>query len=92
MDKKIPNYFNSILWSYDPKKIDSEKHKKTIIINAINYGDLRHWRWIKNTYGTETIREILSKIPATEIKSRTRRLASIIFSIKNYNYAPRGTY
>jgi len=88
----LPDFFAQILWSYDFTKIDPEKQKKTIIINAINYGDLRHWRWIVNYYGKEIIKEILEKVPATEIKPRTRRLTSIIFSVKYFNYASRGTH
>lgn len=92
MDKKLPNYFKPILWSYKLEDIDLGKDKKTIIVNAINYGDLKHWRWLKENYGQETIREILSTIPATEIKLRTRHLASLIFSITHFNYAHRSTH
>lgn len=92
MNRELPDYFKPILWSYSPGKIDLEKDKKTIIVNAINYGDLKHWRWLKENYGEDAIRKILMTIPATEIKERARRLASIIFSITSFNYAPRGTH
>lgn len=92
MDNKLPDYFKPILWSYRLKNVDLEKDKKTIIVNAINYGNLRHWRWLKENYGQETVREILSTVPVTEIKLRVRRLASLIFSITNFNYASRSTH
>lgn len=92
MDNKLPDYFKPILWSYNLKEVDSEKDKKTIIVNAINYGDLRHWRWLKENYGQEIVREILSTVPVTEIKLRTRRLASLIFSVTNFNYAHRSAH
>ena len=91
-NRSLPAFFANVLWSYDFVKIDPEKHKKTIIINSINYGNLKHWRWIANYYGKEIIKEMLEKVSATEIKPRTRRLVSIIFSVKHFNYAPRSTH
>jgi len=87
---KLPLFFKPILWSYVFDDLDLEEDKKTIIINSINYGDLRHWRWIVKYYGKENIREILIKIPFTEIRPRVAPLVSIIFSINKFNYALRG--
>ncbi|MFH1677918.1 MAG: hypothetical protein ABH888_03850 [Patescibacteria group bacterium] len=88
---KLPSYFKPILWSYDFSKIMPVKNKKTIIVNSINYGNLKHWKWLIKFYGKNNIKKILTSIPATEIKPRSRRLASLIFSIKKFNYASRGT-
>ena len=88
----LPQFFKTILWSYDFSKIDPEKNRKTIIINAINYGDLKHWRWLTKKYGKNVVTEVLSKIAATEIKPRARRLVSVIFSGVNFNYAQRSTH
>ncbi len=78
------------MWSYNFSAINIEKDKKTIIVNAINYGDLRHWKWIKEAYGQKEVQKILSDISVTELRPRVLKLASLIFSIKNFNYAPRG--
>lgn len=91
-DTVLPELFRPILWSYDFSKIDPEKDMKTIIIQAINYGNLKHWNWIVNRYGLSSIKEILTSIVATEIHPRTRKLVSVMFSIENFNYAPRGTH
>jgi len=88
----LPESFRPLLWSYDFLKLDVERDKKTIIIQAINYGELKHWSWIVKQYGRDTIKEILTSIPASEIKSRTRELVSIIFSISDFNYASRSTH
>lgn len=88
--ERIPEFFRPILWSYDFDNIDLKKDKKTIIVNAINYGDLKHWRWLVQFYGKNEIKKILSKIPATQIRPRVLNLVSIIFDIKNFNYVPRG--
>lgn len=90
MNKRLPTFFKPILWSYDFSKIDSVKNKKTIIVNAINYGDLRHWKWISRYYGKKEIQNDLKEISASEIRPRALKLASILFSVNTFNYAPRG--
>ena len=88
--KSLPPFFKPVLWSYDFSAVDPEKNKEVIIINSINYGDLQHWRWINQFYGQRAIRETLSRISAAELRPGARRLAAIIFSVKNWNDAPRG--
>ena len=87
--KTLPEYFKTVLWSYDFDAIDPAKDKKIIIINAINYGDLRHWKWLVGFYGKEAVKDVLKKISSTEIRPRVRNLVSILFSINNFNYEYR---
>ena len=87
--KKLPDFFKPVLWSYNFSAMDPKRHKKTIILNAINYGNLRHWRWLLNYYGRETVKKVLKSAPAGGIRPRVRRLAAILFSVENFNYAPR---
>ena len=86
----LPSFFKPIFWSYNFSLIDPEKDKKLIVINTINYGDLKHWRWLINAYGKEGVRSVLERISSTEIRLRVQRLAAIIFDIKNFHYVPRG--
>ncbi len=86
----LPDFFRPLMWSYDFNSLDLEKNKKTIIVNTINYGDLKHWRWIAKHYGKNRIKEVLGAIPAQELRNRARKLASLIFSLQDFNYAPRG--
>lgn len=88
----LPETFSPLLWSYDFSHIDPLKHKKTIIVPALNYGTLAHWRWLIQNYGREGVRKVLTHVPATEIKPRSLRLASLVFGIERFNYAPRGTH
>ena len=88
---KLPEFFKPLFWSYNFEGIDPEKQKKLVIINSINYGNLKHWGWIKNYYGEETIRQILGSIPITELKPRAGKLAEIIFNF-HPNYASRGAH
>lgn len=90
IDGMLPEFFKPLLWSYDISQIDVERDKKMIIVNAVNYGDLCHWRWLVQTYGKEEVSNVISRIPVTELRPRVRRLAAIFFSVKNFNYAPRG--
>ena len=86
----LPLFFKPILWSYDFENLDLKKNKKVIVINAINYGDLKHWRWVAGYYGKQEIKKILAQVPFTEIRPRVVPLVSILFSINKFNYAVRG--
>lgn len=87
--ESLPDSLRPLFWSYNFSSLDPEKHKKTIIVNVINYGDLSHWRWIKKRYGSESIRKIIFSLPATEIKKRSGALAEILFRVK-LNRVQRG--
>ena len=88
----LPETFRPLLWSYNFSRIDPLKHKKTIIVQALNYGTLAHWRWLVQSYGREGVRDVLTHVPASEIKPRSLRLASLVFGVERFNYAPRGTH
>lgn len=89
---QLPSFFQPILWSYNFSALDPEIHKKVIIVNTINYGDLVHWRWVIGYYGKEAVRELLKTLPASELRPRARRLAEIIFSPTHFNDALRSTH
>lgn len=86
----IPVIFKPLLWSYDFERCDPLKMKKTLIVQALSYGTLEHWRWIRNFYGDEEIRNVLAHIPAAAIKTKTKPLIEAIFNFSQWNYAPRG--
>lgn len=86
--KNIARSFKPLFWSYS--KLDILKNKKTIILNLINYGDLKEWSWLVGQYGRKDIKKVLSTIPATALRARVRPLVGVIFNIKKFNYAPRG--
>lgn len=88
----LPEIFKPLLWSYRFSALDPQRQKKTVIVQTINYGDLRHWRWIVDFYGKEEVRRVLASIPASELRLRARKLAALIFSITAFNHAPRGAH
>ena len=92
METQLPETFRPILWSYNFDRIDPAKHRKPIIIQAINYGTLAQWRWLTQRYGRDGVRQVLGTVPVTEIRPHARRLAALMFDIDRFNYAPRGSH
>jgi len=88
----LPDFFRPLLWSYDVGRIDVQRDKRTIIVQALNYGDLEHWRWLIKAYGREGIRETLRTLPVTELRPRVQRLVMLIFGIDVFPYASRSTH
>jgi len=89
---QLPISFRPLSWSYRFEELEPAKDEKTIIVQLINYGSLTHWRWLVRQYGIEDVREVLQSIPATEIKPRTRGLASLLFSIPAWRHGYRGAH
>ena len=87
----LPESLRPLFWSYNFAALDPEKNQKTIVVNVINYGDLKQWRWLKEYYGEKPLVDILTSLSATEFKKRAGRLAELLFDFK-LNYAPRGTH
>lgn len=77
--KNLPVFFKPLLWSYDFARINPNNNQKLIITQAINYGDLKHWRWISRYYGGGKVIKILKTIPAAAIRPQALRLASTLF-------------
>lgn len=76
---KLPEMFRPVLWSYDFEKCDPEKMKNTIIENAIMYGDLEHWRWIKSFYGVPEVQKVLNTISVSAVRPSVIKLAKMMF-------------
>ena len=89
----LPEMFRSLMWSYVFDKIDPDEHYKELIVNTINQGDLKHWRWLIGYYGMNRVREVITTVPVTEFRSRVIKLVSLLFgiSLDEFNHAPRGT-
>lgn len=91
-NSRLPEHFRPLFWSYRFDELDAAKHRKTVIVRVLNYGTLADWRWLTSRYGQKEIARILVAIPQTEIQPRTRALASILFSIPEWNHAYRGAH
>ena len=90
-EASVPDFFRPILWSVDFALVNVEKDKQTLIVQALNYGDLRHLRWIKETYGVGQIAKVLNSVPESEVKPHMGRLAELLFHIQLHQHALRNT-
>jgi hypothetical protein len=88
----LPDDLRPFFWSYRFGDLDLHRDEKTIIVHLVNYGDLTHWGWLVRQYGVPEVKRVLQSIPATEIKPRTRELASLIFSITTWRHAHRAAH
>lgn len=90
----LPEMFRGLMWSYKFEEIDPEEHYHELIVNTINYGDLKHWRWLIQRYGKGYLREVLTTLPITEFRPRIVKLMMLLFGIEydEFNYVPRGAH
>ena len=85
----LPQEFKQLFWSYKFSSINPEKHKRTVIINTINYGRWEHWRWIIKNYGKKEVKQVIEKTPASEFRKRVLKLICLLLKIKKLKYASR---
>ncbi|MDO8559140.1 MAG: hypothetical protein Q7R84_02305 [bacterium] len=85
---KLPESFRHLLWSYRFSEIDIEEHKKTIIVNVLNYGDMDQWRWLIKTYGRKQLKEIIESLSASEFRKPVVILLFLLLGIK-FKYVSR---
>ena len=89
---KLPLSFKPLFWSYDFDLLDPQKHKRAIIVNVLNYGDLSQWQWLIKTYGKREIKEFIENIPASEFRKPILILISLLLGIKEFKYVSRSDY
>jgi len=87
-----PLFFKPLFWSYNFFSIDSERDKKRIIINTINYGQWKHWLWLIKFYGRKEVKKIIEETPKTEFRPPALKLISLLIDIKKLKYASRSDY
>ena len=88
----LPAFFKPILWSYEFDKIDPGRDYRIIIQQTINYGTLAHWRWAKEFYGVERIRDVIAAAPATAFRPQALRLAQLLFGGNILPHASRSAH
>ena len=57
--RKVPRKLQSVLWSYDVRRLDLEANKELIIQQVLNYGDWEDLRWLYQTYSEGQIKEVV---------------------------------
>ncbi|MBI2577668.1 MAG: hypothetical protein HYV77_02380 [Candidatus Wildermuthbacteria bacterium] len=89
---KVPQWFQKLYWWGDASKIDTHKHRRTIIVQTINHGNWQQWKWLANAYGKDQLRKIIQEIPRSEFRPRALKLISLLLHIEEMKYASRGDY
>ncbi|MDP2909869.1 MAG: hypothetical protein Q8N69_02235 [bacterium] len=89
--KKLPEFFKPIFWycDYSELSTDIKTSVEAIIIQTINYGDLRHWKWIFKYYGAKKVKKIIENIPASAFRPGALKLATLVLRINKLKYAYR---
>ena len=87
----LPKIFKSLLWSYKFKDINPEGHQRIIVVNAVNYGDLEHWRWLFHYYGKPRLKRIIANIPSSEFRPSALKLAALLLGLTTMKYASRSS-
>jgi hypothetical protein len=78
--KTLPEFFKPILWSYDFSKINPFLLKNRIVSQSLNYGTIKHWKWLSSFYGKEVFLDIVRSIKDEEIKTKTKALLKVFLS------------
>ena len=88
--QKLPEDFKPLMWSYDFSKVDPDKDKETIIINTINYGFWKQWKWLFNYYGRKKLRKTILNLAASEFYKEPFKIMALLLNIQKMKYATRG--
>jgi len=83
-NERPPEIFRPLLWGLKWNALDVWEDREDIILAALNYGKLKHLRWIIKTYGKDEIRKVLSRRLETEIYPESRNLARVLFSVSGF--------
>lgn len=55
----LPLTKKSLFWDTDIKSIDPVLHKRFVIERILKLGDFDDYRWMRNTYSTEDMRNVI---------------------------------
>ena len=59
----LPEFLQSVLWSYDLSKmsLDNPKDRNLVITQVLNHGDMRQLEWLTKTYSQKEIENVVRK-------------------------------
>lgn len=87
--KKLPQFFKPLFWGYMFNSIDPIDSKELIIVNTLNYGDLKQWKWLIETYGKKNLKKIIKLIPESEFRKHVIPLIKLLFNVERFKYISR---
>ena len=80
-NERLPKFVESVLWSYDLRKIDLNLHKRLIITQVLNFGTKEATDWLFKTYSFDEIREKAQQIPLGQWDKKSLALWSAYLEI-----------
>ncbi|MCI0542693.1 hypothetical protein L0Y69_03015 [bacterium] len=69
----------SLFWDTDPMKVDPEKNARYVIERILFLGDLEDFRWAKDAYGEERIKEEV--IRSRELDPKSQNFWCLYFNV-----------
>lgn len=57
----LPNFLQSVLWSYDISKMTCEEDRDLVITQVLNHGDKKQLEWLTKTYSRKEIENVVRK-------------------------------
>ena len=81
----VPKAVKSVLWSYDTKKLDMEKHKKVIVSHVLNFGTKKATDWLFEKYGKKNVAKIANTIPKGQWDKKSLALWTLLLGIRPVN-------
>lgn len=88
-NSKLPSFLKPLFWSYKFSSVDPEENVKTVIVNTVNYGDWKQWKWLVKYYGAKRLKSLIENIPASEFRKDALRLISLLLNIKKMKHVSR---
>lgn len=61
--------FKKLFWDVDFSKIDPVKNKRFVIERVLEYGDLSHFKKLKEVYSLDDIKEVLKNSKTISFKT-----------------------
>ena len=86
---RLPEFFKPLFWSYKFSLLDPYRHKRVIVVNVLNYGDLNQWQWLIKTYGKSELKNFIESLPASEFRKPVRKLLFLLLGTR-FKYVFRG--
>lgn len=65
----LPPSFKDLFWDIDFSSLDVNKNKEFIIERVLDYGDISHFRKIKEIYSLDDVKSVLKKSKTISYKS-----------------------
>ncbi len=78
----LPRHLQPFFWSSKITELDPKQHKKRIITNLLNFGDIRALRWLFKNYSRQEIKEMTVDFLPGEWSKKSLNFWRLFFNLK----------